>query len=111
MHALMDAQVFMPVLDKQEIGGFQASTKATPLSVDAEDGTPVLILFTMPERAQDFVKNFPGYEGGLLVEFKWVLERMGTGYGIALNPGWDVGIDMEPSMVEQLAHTGVRHQA
>jgi hypothetical protein len=27
---------------------------------------------------------------------------MGVGYGVALNPGWEVGIDMEPERVRQL---------
>ena len=85
------------------IAGFQASDKAKPLSVQAEDGTQVLVLFTSPDRAKPFVKDFPGYEGGLLTDFKWVLERSGAGHGISLNPGWEVGMDMEPDMVEQLA--------
>ena len=104
MEHLMNAQVFMPVEDKIGIGGFQGSNQIKPLVVHAEDGTGVLVLFTSPERAKSFVKDYPGYEGGLLGEFKWVLETAGAGNGIALNPGWEVGIDMEPEMVEQLAH-------
>jgi len=103
MQYLLTAQVFMPIEDKLGIGGFQDSEKARPLTVQAEDGTDVLILFTSPERAKAFVKGFPGYHGGLLTDFKWVLEKTGSGHGISLNPGWDVGIDMEPDMVVQLA--------
>lgn len=106
MHLLLFAsQVFMPVKDddKVKIKGFQRSNLAVPLSLEAEDGTQVLILFTSPERAKGFVQDHPGYGGGLLTELKWVLERMGSGYGIALNPGWDVGIDLDPDMVQQLA--------
>ena len=104
MEHLMNAQVFMPVEDKLGIGGFQDSNKIKPLIIKTEEGTDVLVLFTGPDRAKPFVKDFPGYEGGLLGEFKWVLETAGLGHGIALNPGWEVGIDMEPEMVEQLAH-------
>ena len=104
MEHLMNAQVFMPVEDKLGIGGFQGSSQIKPLIVKDEEGTEVLILFTSPERAKSFVQDYPGYEGGLLGEFKWVLETTGVGHGIALNPGWEVGIDMEPDMVEQLAH-------
>jgi len=103
MQYLLTAQVFMPIEDKLGIGGFQDSEKARPLTVQAEDGTDVLILFTSPERAKAFVKDFPGYDGGLLTDFKWVLQKTGSGHGISLNPGWDVGIDMEPEMVVQLA--------
>lgn len=59
----------MPVRDDDRIKGFQRSTRALPLSVSDDDGTPVLILFSSPERAKEFVKGFPGYEGGLLTEF------------------------------------------
>lgn len=102
MTRLLGSQVFMPVRETHPIGGFQASDKAVPLSLTSEDGTEVLVLFTSPERAKPFVQDHPAYQGGLLAEFRWVLEKMGDGVGIALNPGWAVGIDMAPGMVRQL---------
>jgi hypothetical protein len=102
MDYLMDTQVFMPVKDSIGIGGFTGSDKAIPLTLKTEDDIEVLILFTSPERAKDFVQDFPGYEGGLLAEFRWVLERTGSGIGISINPTYPVGMDMEPEMVQQL---------
>ena len=102
MQYLMDTQVFMPVKDSIGIGGFSASNKAVPLTLRSEDNTEVLILFTSPDRAKDFVNEFPGYEGGLLAEFSWVLDRTGSGIGISINPNWPVGFDLEPEMVRQL---------
>ncbi len=102
MEYLMDTQVFMPIKDSIGIEGFTGSSKAIPLTLNSEDNTEVLILFTSPERAKDFVSDFPGYEGGLLTEFSWVLERTGSGIGISINPNWPVGIDLEPDMVQQL---------
>ena len=102
MEYLMDTQVFMPVKDSIGIEGFTSSTKAIPLTLKSEDNIEVLILFTSPERAKDFVQEFPGYEGGLLAEFSWVLERTGNGIGISINPDWPVGFDLEPEMVQQL---------
>lgn len=103
MHYLMDAQVFMPVEDEaNQIKGFQRSTRAQPLVVEDETGTRVLVLFTSPERAKAFVENHPGYGGGLLTEFAWVLRKMGAPAGIALNPGLDAGFDLEPEMVADL---------
>ena len=101
---LFDEQIFMPVLDDDTgIQGLQRSSKAKPLTIEEEGGTNVLILFTSPERAKPFVQHFPGYEkGGLLTEFSWVVERIGSGVGISLNPGWDVGIDFDPEMVATL---------
>jgi len=102
MRYLMETQVFMPVKDSIGIAGFTSSNKAMPLTVRAEDNTEVLILFTSPERAKDFVDDYPGYDGGLLAEFNWILERTGSGIGISINPDWPVGIDLEPEMVQQL---------
>ncbi len=97
---MLDLQVFMPVLDKHSIGGFQESKEATPLSVKDEDGTEMVILFTSPERAKEFVKDYPGYDGGLLEDFKWVIEKIGGGYGVILNPGSEVGLELEANMLE-----------
>ncbi len=107
MEHLLDAQVFLPVKDDDAgIQGFQTSDKAVPLLLDGGEDYQVLVVFTSPERAKDFLGHFPGYEGGLLTDFRWILKRVGAGIGISLNPGWDVGMDMEPDMVRQLAGGG-----
>ena len=102
MQYLMDAQLFMPVKDSIGIEGFTSSDKAVPLTLKTEDNIEVLILFTSPDRSKGFVQDFPGYDGGLLTEFKWVLERTGSGIGISINPDWPVGMDLEPDMIQQL---------
>ena len=99
---LLTSEVFMPIYEDSGIRGFQRSTSARPLVLEADDGSRVVFLFTSPERAKPVVRDFPGYEGGLLTEFKWVLEKLGDGYAIALNPGWDIGFDMEAEMVRRL---------
>lgn len=104
MNELIHSQVFMPVQDDAtNISNFQRSDKAVPLTLEAEDGLQVMILFTSPERAKLFLQDFPDFDGGLLAEFTWVLERIRDGMGISLNPGWDTGIDMDPDTVRNLA--------
>lgn len=104
MQGLLGAQLFMPVHEEfDRIKGFSAPDKARPLTLETEEGGHVLVLFTSPERATPFVKDYPGFGGGLLADFNWILERVGSGYGVALNPGWSVGIDMDPGMVDQIA--------
>ncbi len=100
---MLDMQVFMPVLDKHAIGGFQESKQATPLSVKDDEGVEMVIIFTSPERAKEFVKDYPGYEGGLLEDFSWVIEKIGGGYGVILNPGFEVGLELEADTLEQLS--------
>ncbi len=100
---LVDQQVFMPVRDeKNPIQGFQRTTQAEPLIIEDEDGERVLVLFTSPERAKPMAEHFPDYSGGLLTEFSWLLRRIGGGVPIALNPGWEVGMDFDADMVGQL---------
>jgi hypothetical protein len=98
----MDTQVFMPVKDSIGIGGFTGSDKAVHLTLKTDDAIDVLILFTSPDRSREFVQEFPGYDGGLLAEFQWVLERTASGIGISINPDWPVGMDLEPEMISQL---------
>lgn len=103
MQALLEAQIFMPVQDDtSQIKGLQRSIQARPLIIQGETGESVMVLFTSPERAKTFVKEFPEYGGGLLTEFKWVLERMDSGMAIVVNPGWEVGIDIELETVSQM---------
>lgn len=100
---LLDAQVFMPVEDDASgIQGFQRSTAARPLVVEDEEGTHVLLLFSSPERSRIISGEFPDFGGGLLTDLRWVLERIDAGAGVSINPGWDVGIDLEPDVVSRL---------
>lgn len=101
---IMAMQVFMPVKDeKHQIAGFQRSTQAEPLILEDDDGNRALIAFTGPDRAKDFLAEFPDYSGGLLTEMSWLLRRMSADLAIALNPGMDVGFDFDPGMVAMLA--------
>jgi hypothetical protein len=103
LKTLMGSQVFMPVQDeKAPVLNVQRSTRAQPLVLSAEEGTPILVLFSSPERAKPFLADYPGFTGGILESFQWVLENMGSGYGIMLNPGSEVGFDMEPETVQDL---------
>lgn len=100
---LAGEQIFMPVKDeKHGIAGFQTSTRAQPLVIEDDEGTQILVLFTSPERAKPFAEMFPDFKGGLLTEFTWVLRRIGGGFPISLNPGWDVGIDFDAETVAEL---------
>lgn len=101
---LLDDQVFMPVEDEESgIQGFQRSLLARPLVVQDEEGVHVLVLFSSPERAKVVKEEFPKFGGGLLADFRWVLERIDAGAGVSINPGWDVGIDLTPESVAALS--------
>jgi hypothetical protein len=105
LRTLLGSEVFMPVYEKPHSGGLQIqlNTQAQPLKLTDEQGQEVLVLFTSPERAKGFVKDYPGYGGGLVTDFTWILEKLGIGFGISLNPGLPVGIDFEAQDVAQIA--------
>lgn len=108
MKQLLTSQIFMPVKDDPTIGGIQRSTRAQPLVVQDDSGDSALVLFTSPERAKPFLEHYPDFKGGLLTEFTWVLEKMDANFGIMINPGDELGIDIEPELVQQLAETAAR---
>jgi hypothetical protein len=102
MDTLIDAEIFMPIYEPpNQIGGLQTNERAQPLIL-TDDGQQYLILFTSPERAKHFVKDFPGYEGGLLVTVRWILERCGLGMTLALNPDQAVGLEIAAQDVLKL---------
>ncbi len=113
MLELLDAQLFMPVEDDDTgVEGLQRSTQARPLVVEAEEGVQVLVLFTSPERAKPFLAQVAGnYGGGLLAEFSWILDRLGSGVGVAINPGLAAGLDLDPDMVQQIRALAAQRQA
>lgn len=108
MKQLLASQVFMPVKDDGAVNGIQRSTHAHPLVVQGEAGASALVLFTSPERAKPFLEHYPEFKGGLLTEFTWVLEKMDASFGIMINPGDELGIDMEPELVMQLAESAAK---
>ena len=101
MRELLAQQIFIPVKDDKDhgIAGFQSTTKATPLVVEDDDGQKILVLFTSPERAKQFLAGTPGYGGGLLADFSRIVERMEPGFAITVNPDIDMGMDIEPEHV------------
>jgi hypothetical protein len=106
IRTLLGSEVFMPVYEKHQIGGFATDTKAKPLKIQTDDGDEVLVLFTSPDRAKSFVRDYPGYGGGLVTDFSWILEKLGIGYGISLNPGLPVGIEFQAQDIAQIAAMG-----
>lgn len=104
INEMLTQQIFIPIKDDKDSGikGFQHTTKATPLVVQDEAGRNTLVLFTSPERAKEFLVDVPGYSGGLLADFAWIVERMEPGFAIAVNPGLELGMDIEPEDVTQM---------
>lgn len=100
---LLLEQVYMPIQDEvHATKGLQRPSKAQPLLVEDEEGSQVLILFTSPGRAKEFVDDYPDYGGGLLTDFSWVLSKLDSPVYVAINPGFDAGFDLHVDIVADL---------
>ena len=53
--------------------------------------------------ARGFLADLPGYGGGMLAEFSWILRRMGSDISITINPEQTPGFDLDPEMVAMVA--------
>jgi hypothetical protein len=107
MAQLMKSELFMPILEQPSaVSNLQTSHTAHPLTVEDEEQNQVVVLFTSPERGKFFLQEYPGYSGGLLAEFTWILEKLGSGLGLIINPGLQTGFDMSPEMLRQLGEQG-----
>lgn len=104
MAELLKSELFMPILEKSSsVDNLQTSHTAHPLTLEDEENNSIIILFTSPDRGKTFLLDHPGYQGGLLAEFTWILEKLGSGHGLSINPGLETGIDMSPEMLQQLS--------
>jgi hypothetical protein len=107
MAQLMKSELFMPILEQPSaVSNLQTSHTAHPLTVEDEEQNQIVVLFTSPDRGKAFLQEYPGYGGGLLAEFTWILEKLGSSLGLSINPGWETGIDMSPEMLKRLSEQG-----
>jgi len=78
--------------------------KVTPLTIETEAGSAYAI-FSSPNRAKTMLEQFPDYENGMLVDFKWLLDQAAPNLGLSLNPGLELGIDIAPEMLKQFTQS------
>jgi hypothetical protein len=74
----------------------------SPLVLVSPRGGNVLAIFTSVERATPMSQNSNTHKYALLVDFRWILKGVTPGLGIAVNPGWGVGLEIEPARVAEL---------
>lgn len=91
--ALLASQIFI-LIDGEPPPDAESEPK--PLVLESPSGFDALLLFTTPGRATPFAQRFPQFAHGLLVDCRWLLSRIGPGLGLAINPGWEVGLEMAP---------------
>jgi len=101
MQYLLSAQVFLPMMNDNE-QGLHKDLRTEPLLLDTDGNFNIMPVFSSPEAAKDFLKNFKDYSGGLLLDFTRVLDRIDQSLGISINPDSEFGIDLDPTVIQQL---------
>lgn len=97
---LLVSQVAL-LLDK-EVPESGWDNNISPLVLMSPRGGNVLAVFTGVDRATPMSQNSKSHKYALLVDFRWVLKGAAPGVGIVVNPGWPVGVEIEPARVAEL---------
>ena len=97
---LLDSQVTL-LLDK-EVPESGWDNSISPLVLASPRGGNVLAAFTGVDRVVPMSQGSNSYKYALLVDFRWVLKGVAPGVGIVINPGWPVGVEIEPARVAEL---------
>lgn len=81
------------VLSKRDVLDQRSPEDISALVLPAEDGQPrMLAVFTSARLAARVAKTYPEYRFGINTEFVWLLAHTSPGLGLAINPGWTMGM-------------------
>lgn len=98
---LLESQVVL--LSKQGVLE-QNNPRETPALVlpSADGGGGLLAVFTSPAMAEQMARTYPEYRYGVKTGFLWVLAHTSPGLGMAINPGWTLGLTIPSYGVLQM---------
>jgi len=101
MRAFLTSQVFV-LLDKDPGPSGKWDNSSSPMVLSNSTGSPLLAIFTSPERSSTWPTQLPQFAFGLLTNFSWLLKGIAPNVGIVVNPGSSVGMEIPPAGVQQL---------
>lgn len=101
--ALLDSRIAVPLDRGLENGALPADFK--PLTLNAQQGFPVLAVFTTREKAAPWIEQQPAFQHVLVTGFDWAVRITRPPFGIAINPGYKYSFALSPTEVEALAET------
>lgn len=100
VEALMASKVAVPLNKGLENGVLPADFK--PLTLHAQEGFPILAVFTTPDKAAPWFKQQPDFKHALVTDFAWAIGITRPPFGIAVNPGYRYSLLLAPDEVEAL---------
>ncbi|NDK39745.1 SseB family protein [Pseudoxanthomonas gei] len=103
IEALMASRLAVPLDKGLENGALPADFK--PLTLNAQQGFPVLAVFTNPSKVTPWLKEQPAFQHSLVTSFSWAISITRPPFGIAVNPGYRHSLVLSPTEVEALRST------
>jgi hypothetical protein len=99
--ALIESKIAIPLDRGLENGALPADFK--PLTLNAQQGYPVLATFTTPDKATPWIQQHPEFENCLVTDFTWAVRLTQPPFGIAVNPGYKHAFTLSPAEVQAQA--------
>lgn len=99
--ALLESRVAIPLDRGLENGALPPDFK--PLTLNAQQGFPVLAVFTTRDRAKPWIEQQPVFQHLLMAGFEWAVRITRPPFGIAVNPGYKYAFALPPAEVEAIA--------
>jgi len=99
----MASRLAVPLDKGLENGALPADFK--PLTLNAQEGFPVLAVFTTPSKVTPWLKEQPAFQHSLVTGFAWAISITRPPFGIAVNPGYRHSLVLSPAEVEALRST------
>jgi hypothetical protein len=100
VEALMGSRLAVPIDKTLENGVLPPDFK--PLTLNAQQGFPVLAVFTTPDKAAPWLRQHPAFRHSLVTDFAWAVRMTRPPFGIAVNPGYRHSFVLSPAEVEAL---------
>lgn len=100
IEALMASRLAVPLDRGLENGALPADFK--PLTLNAQQGFPVLAVFTTPDKVTPWLKEQPEFQHLLVTGFAWAVRITRLPFGIAVNPGYRHSLVLSPAEVQAL---------
>lgn len=99
--ALIESKIAISLDKGLENGVLPADFK--PLTLNAQQGYPVLATFTTPDKAAPWIQQNPAFTHCLVTDFTWAVRLTRPPFGIAVNPGYKYAFTLSPAEVQTLA--------
>ena len=101
LEELFQSQIVV-LLDKEIGENGHWNPSAVPLILSDPAGISMLAIFTSLDRAAPWVTQYPSHPHALLVDFSWVVKGIRNDVGIAINPGYELGAEINPETTAQI---------